>query len=83
MHFDPSAKPKSARLRICPADAYETFNVEIDGEPLIELWWDGMNTDAPEDLVWRREIRDLAKAAYQIGIRAGRGEIEAIDLDAD
>ena len=42
-----------------------------------------MNTDAPEDLVWRREIRDLAKAAYQIGIRVGRGEIEAIDLDAD
>lgn len=74
-----SQTPKPAALKISDSGYEETFYVAIEGESDIELWWDGMLSDCPEDLVWRREISTLAKSAYALGVRVGKGEISPIE----
>lgn len=57
---------------------HEEFVVRVEGETDTHLWWEGLNIECPEDLTWRREIEDLVRKAYTLGLRAGRGEIETL-----
>ena len=57
---------------------YEEFAVRVEGETDTHLWWDGLSAECPGDLTWRREIESLVRKAYTLGLRAGRGEIEAL-----
>jgi len=56
------------RVNDSPKEIWEADISVIYGGFVVYSWFDGMNRDCPEDLVWLRELRKIFEAGVKLGM---------------